>query len=180
MAVYISKPKSKPLRISLVTQMVKRLLTMWETRVRSLGWEDPLEKEIATHSSTLAWKIPWTEEPGSLQSMGSQRVGHDWVTKLCTLRLWNQNAKENQSHTAIKALNHSPSVVYFLLPLFFFFVCLSPAAACWVFLTTLGLVLPYLHKLAQTLHNSKCISVYHVTVIILIFYVYLVFKFFIL
>ena len=77
MAVYISKPKSKPLRISLVTQMVKRLLTMWETRVRSLGWEDPLEKEIATHSSTLAWKIPWTEEPGSLQSMGSQRVGHD-------------------------------------------------------------------------------------------------------
>ena len=59
------------------TQMVKRLPTMWETRVRSLGWEDPLEKEMATHSSTLAWKIPWTEEPGRLQSMGSQRVGHD-------------------------------------------------------------------------------------------------------
>ena len=62
---------------SLVAQMVKRLPTMWETQVRSLGWEDPLEKEIATHSSTLAWKIPWAEEPGSLQSMGSQRVGHD-------------------------------------------------------------------------------------------------------
>ena len=51
--------------------------TMWETWVQSLGQEDPLEKEMATHSSTLAWKIPWTEEPGRLQSMGSQRVGHD-------------------------------------------------------------------------------------------------------
>ena len=50
--------------------------------VRSLGWEDPLEKEMATHSSTLTWKIPWTEEPGRLQSMGSQRVGHDWATSL--------------------------------------------------------------------------------------------------
>ena len=62
---------------SLVAQMVKRLPTMWETRVRSLGWEDLLEKEMATHSSTLAWKILWTEEPGRLPSMGSQRVGHD-------------------------------------------------------------------------------------------------------
>ena len=52
--------------------MVKCLPAMWETRVRSLGWEDPLEKEMATHSGTLAWKIPWTEEPGRLQSMGSQ------------------------------------------------------------------------------------------------------------
>ena len=50
---------------------------MQETRVRSLGWEDPLEEEMATHSSILAWKIPWTEEPGRLQSTGSQRVGHD-------------------------------------------------------------------------------------------------------
>ena len=57
--------------------MVKRLPTMRETQVRSLGWEDPLEKEMANHSSTLAWKIPWTEEPGRLQSMGSQKVGHD-------------------------------------------------------------------------------------------------------
>ena len=53
-----------------------------ETWVQSLSWEDPLEKEMATHSSTLAWKIPWIEEPGRLQSMGSQRVGHDWVTSL--------------------------------------------------------------------------------------------------
>ena len=51
-------------------------------RVRSLGWEDPLEKEMATHSSTLAWKIPWTEEPDGLQSMGLQSIGHDWTTSL--------------------------------------------------------------------------------------------------
>ena len=62
---------------SLVAQMVKCLLTMWETWVRSLGEEDPLEKEVATHSSDLAWKIPWTEERGRLQSMGLQRAGHD-------------------------------------------------------------------------------------------------------
>ena len=56
--------------------MVKRLPAMQETWVRSLGWEGPLEKEMAPHSSTLPWKIPWTEEPGKLQSMGSQRLGH--------------------------------------------------------------------------------------------------------
>ena len=60
---------------SLVVQMIKRLSTMRETRVRSLGWEDTLEKEMGTHSRTTAWKIPQTEEPGRLQSMGSQRVG---------------------------------------------------------------------------------------------------------
>ena len=60
-----------------MAQMVKRLPAMQETRIRSLGQEDPLEKEMATHSVTLAWKIPWTEEPGKLQSMGSQRVTHD-------------------------------------------------------------------------------------------------------
>ena len=61
----------------LVAQRLKRLPARQETRVQSLGWEDPLEKEMATHSSILAWRIPWTEEPGSLQSTGSQRVGHD-------------------------------------------------------------------------------------------------------
>ena len=61
----------------LVAQMVKRLPAMWETWVRSLGREDPLEKEMATHSSILAWKVLWMEEPGRLQSMGSQRVRHD-------------------------------------------------------------------------------------------------------
>ena len=69
-------------RASLVAQMVKHLPEMQETGVWSLGWEDPLEKEMATHSSILAWKIPWTEEPGRLQSMGSQRVGHDWAISL--------------------------------------------------------------------------------------------------
>ena len=60
-----------------MAQMVKRLSTMWETGVRSLGREDPLKKEMATHSSTIEWKIPWMEESGRLQSMESQRVGHD-------------------------------------------------------------------------------------------------------
>ena len=62
---------------SLVAQKVKRLSTMQETWVQSLGWEGPLEKEMAIHFSTIGWKIPWTEEPGRLQSTGSQRVGHD-------------------------------------------------------------------------------------------------------
>ena len=62
---------------SLVAQRLKCLPAMRENWVRSLGWEDPLEKEMATHSSILAWRIPWTEEPGGLQSTGSQRVGYD-------------------------------------------------------------------------------------------------------
>ena len=61
----------------LLAQKVKNLPAMWETQVQSLGWEDALEKGVATHSRILAWRIPWTEEPGGLQSMGSQRVGHD-------------------------------------------------------------------------------------------------------
>ena len=60
-----------------VPQMVKRLSTMWETRVHSLGWEETLGKEMAIHPNTIAWKIPWTEELGRLQSMGSQRVRHN-------------------------------------------------------------------------------------------------------
>ena len=68
-----------------MAQTVKHLPAMWEAQVLSLGWEDPLEKEMATHSSTLAWKIPRTEEPGRLQSMGLQRVGHDRMTSLFTL-----------------------------------------------------------------------------------------------
>ena len=63
--------------VSRLAQMVKRLPTMWEAQVQSLGWEDLLEKEMATHSSILAWKIPWMEKPGRPQFMGSQRVGHD-------------------------------------------------------------------------------------------------------
>ena len=61
----------------MVALKVKNLPAMWESRVQSLGWEDPLEKEMATHSSILAWRVPWTEEPGWPQSIGSQTVGRD-------------------------------------------------------------------------------------------------------
>ena len=79
--VYISQVRYK-IQTSPVAQMVKCLPAMWETWVRFLGREYSLEKEMAIHSSILAWKIPWTEEPGRLQSTGSQRVGHDWTTSL--------------------------------------------------------------------------------------------------
>ena len=68
--------------VALRTQRLKRLPGMWETGIQSLGREDPLEKEMAAHSSILAWRNPWMEEPGRLQSMGSQRVGHDRATSL--------------------------------------------------------------------------------------------------
>ena len=69
-----------------MAQRLKCLPAMWETWVRSLGREDSLEKEMATHSSTLAWRIPWTEKPGGLQSIGSQRVRHNWATSLSLSR----------------------------------------------------------------------------------------------
>jgi len=75
--VYIYIQRYTSTWASLVAQRVKNLPAMWETWVQSLGWEDPLEEGVATHSSILAWRIPWTEEPGGLQSMGSHRVGHD-------------------------------------------------------------------------------------------------------
>ena len=74
---FTTKPLRKPKIASLMAQRINHLPAMQETQVQSLGWEDPLEKEMATHSSILAWRIPWTEEPGELQSTGSQRVGHD-------------------------------------------------------------------------------------------------------
>ena len=70
-----------------MAQRLKHLPAMRETWVRSLGQEDPLEKEMATHSSILAWRIPWTEEHGGLQSTGSQRVGHNWETSLTSLTI---------------------------------------------------------------------------------------------
>ena len=70
----------------LEAQTVKKLPAVWETQVQSLGREDPLEKCMATHSSILAWRIPWTEEPGRLQSMGSPRVGHNWATNTFIFR----------------------------------------------------------------------------------------------
>ena len=69
--------KTRYIWASLGAQRLKHLPGMWETRVRTLSWEDPLEKEMATHSGTLAWRIPWREEPGRLKSMGSQGVRHD-------------------------------------------------------------------------------------------------------
>ena len=72
---------------SLGAQLVRNLPAVQETRVRALDWEDPLEKEMATHSSLLAWKISCTEQPGGLQSMGLQRVGHDWATNTYLLML---------------------------------------------------------------------------------------------
>ena len=76
-SVYKKSPLGFSIRASVVDQMVKNLPAMQETGVQALVWEDPLEEGMATHSSILAWRIPWTEEPGGLQSMGSQRVGHD-------------------------------------------------------------------------------------------------------
>ena len=76
--------------------MVKSLPEIGEARVWSLGQEDPLKKEMATHSSSLAWKIPWTEEPGGLQSMESQRVGHDWETNTFSRSKGNANDNKNK------------------------------------------------------------------------------------
>ena len=92
--------------------MVKNPPAVQETWVLSLGWEEPLEEDMATHSSILAWRIPWTEEPGGLQSMASERVGHDWVTKpstahislyidvcvcVCVRKREREQARENES-----------------------------------------------------------------------------------
>ena len=108
-----------------MAQTVKHLPAVWETWVRSLGWEDPLEKETATHSSTPAWKIPWTEEPGGLQSMGSQRVGHDWATSLSQLNsstseiAWIQQDELRESRfrnqsSVIRLPSNSNSATYWL------------------------------------------------------------------
>ena len=74
-------------RAFLVAQRLKHLPAMQQTQVRSLGWEDPLEKEMVTHSSIFVWRIPWMEKPGMLQSTGSQRVGRDWATSLTHLTI---------------------------------------------------------------------------------------------
>ena len=84
---------------SLIAPTVKRLPAVRETRIRFLGRESPLEKAMAIHSSTLAWKIPWTEEPDRLQSRGSQRVGHDWATSLHFTALKEELHSENRTNT---------------------------------------------------------------------------------
>ena len=82
---------SRVIRASQVAQWVKNPPAMQETRVRSLAQEDALEEETATHSSMLAWIIPWTEEPGGLQSMGSQKVGHDWALTY-SMKCWEMSS----------------------------------------------------------------------------------------
>ena len=88
---------------SQVAQMVKNLPTVQETWVRSLGWEDPLKKGMETHSSILACRIPWTEEPSRLQPMGSQRVGHDWVTNTHTHRTFRRLKPETGKMITVKS-----------------------------------------------------------------------------
>ena len=115
--------------------MVKHLSTMWETRVWSLGWEDPLEKEMAIHSSTIAWKIPWVEEPGRLQSMGLQRVRHDWATSrsrppfgslICFLSLWVCFCFVKSSSVSPFKIPHiSDTIWYICLSLCFIHFCLD-------------------------------------------------------
>ena len=87
-----------PCKASLIAQLVKNLPAVQQTQLWSLGWEDPLEKEMVTHSSILAWKISWTEEPAGLQFMGLQRIGHDWVTNTYLLPL-----QRLGSYTSFKA-----------------------------------------------------------------------------
>ena len=88
--------------------MVKSLPAMWETWVQSLGWENPLEKDMTTHSSILAWKIPWTEEPGKLQSIGAQTVRHNWVTSLSLTMLKPLTVDHNKLWKILKEIfqNH--------------------------------------------------------------------------
>jgi len=90
---------------SIVAQLVKSLPTMWETLVRSLVQEDPLEKKMETLSSILAWKIPWMEELVRLQSMGSQRVGHDWATSL-THSYFSPKKIRNIKQTSFREVTH--------------------------------------------------------------------------
>ena len=96
---------------SLVVQTLKNLTETQEIRVRSLGWEDPLEEGMATQSSILAWKIPWTEEPGGLQSMGSQRVRHDRETFTFTFDM--------EGTTEVEGQMEGGTTLYLSLPLCF-------------------------------------------------------------
>ena len=103
-------------RASLVAQRLKRLPPMQETQVQSLGREDPLEKEMVTHSSILAWTIPWMEKPGGLQSTRSQRVGHDWATSLSYITGQNVcSITLNYSHESCNWIPTNPFPGAFLL-----------------------------------------------------------------
>ena len=124
------RPVLALVKASLVAQMVKRLPAMLETRAQSLGREDPLEKEMAIHSSTLAWKIPWMEEPGRLQSMGLQRVRHNWATSLTLL--WSkarrsEHWEQNRADRSVSLAHRMFPIVFFLFVLVWIFIFfLSP------------------------------------------------------
>ena len=96
---------------SLVAQMVKNLSAMQETWVLSLCWENPLEKAMVTHSSIFSWRIPWTEEPGELQSMGSQIVGHNWVTNTFTFPILSL-VHDKGMYISVLSFNMSISQIY--------------------------------------------------------------------
>ena len=124
--------------------MVKCLPAMQETWVQSLGWEDPLEKEMATHSSTHVWKIPWMEKPGGLQSMGSQRVRHDWTTSLSFFDSESLNKVRTLQLTLPftdyrctwqSMTNHIPSFNFFYLIFIAYFIF-------WPYWATWGILVP--------------------------------------
>ena len=96
---------------SLVAQMVKNLPAKWETWVRSLGWEDHVKKGMTTYSSILAWRFPWTEEPGGVQSMGSQRVGHNWATNTFTFKPVAIGCQGKVGRSEAGAINYSLKVL---------------------------------------------------------------------
>ena len=114
--------KNKLLGASLEAQRLKRLPPMWETRVRSLGWEDPLEKEMAPHSNILAWRIPWAEEPVGLQSMGSQRVRHDSTFTFTIAILTNSFIGITENYTNVGAYIQAHLCVFQWANLVFLFV----------------------------------------------------------
>ena len=107
-------------KASLMAQTVKKLPVMQATWVWSLDWEDSLENEMATHSSVLAWRIPWTEEPGRLQSMGSQRVWHDWTTSAC-VRTHTHTHTHTHSVTSLE-LSGLNSLVFLTRPWLKYFI----------------------------------------------------------
>ena len=123
-----------------MAQRLKRLPPTRETWVRSLGREDPLEKEMATHSSILAWRIPCTAEPGRLQSMGSQRLGHDWATspsahtKCSTNASWFIEWIHSRLSSWIWKINRwtkSKNKAFYTSPIYLVFACLMVVCYCW-------------------------------------------------
>ena len=133
-----------------VVQIVKNLPMMQETRVQSLGWEDPLEKGMTIRSSILAWRIPWTEEPGGLQSRGSQRVGHDCSDLVCTPPYaWT-------GHKMTMVLNQ---IVWKIVSLFFLLVCINRYFSIYIHVNIKGCPICLRYK-AELLPDTKMVNMY--------------------